>query len=134
MHKDIVFDPKESIEFEGNTGPYLLYSYARASSIINKISKKRSKLNIIDLSPQESALLMKIQSFPDIIKSSYLQLAPNILANYSYELSQIFNEFYHSHPVIGSKEETFRLKLIEAFRNVLKISLNLLGITELEEM
>lgn len=131
---DMVFDLDRFLEFEGNTGPYLLYSYARASSILRKIKNKSKKMEIFDLSKEESALLTKLQNYPDIVKRAYEQLAPNLIANYSYELCQTFNEFYHAHPVLGSKEEAFRLKLIEAFRNVLKSSLNLLGIEELEEM
>jgi arginyl-tRNA synthetase len=132
--RDVEFSWERALEFEGNTGPYLLYSYARASSILRKVEKKKQKLEIFELSPQETALLTKLQNFPDIVKSAYTQLAPNLIANYAYELAQTFNEFYHAHPVIGSREEAFRLKLIEAFRNVLKTSLNLLGINELEEM
>jgi arginyl-tRNA synthetase len=131
---DMVFDLDKFLEFEGNTGPYLLYAYARASSILRKVKGKKAKLEIFELSPQETALLTKLQNFPDVVKSAYNQLAPNLIANYSYELAQTFNEFYHAHPVIGSKEEAFRLKLIDAFRNVLKSSLNLLGIEVLEEM
>jgi arginyl-tRNA synthetase len=134
LMKNIVFNPKESLEFEGNTGPYLLYSYARASSILRKVEKSKAKLEIFDLSKEEGALLTKIGDFPNIVKRAYSELAPNLIANYAFELCQMFNEFYHAHQVIGSKEEAFRLKLIEAFRNVLKKSLNLLGIEELEEM
>jgi len=132
--KDVEFSWDKALQFEGNTGPYLLYSYARASSILRKVKNKKQKLEIFDLSKEESALLTKIQNFPDVVKKAYEQLAPNLIANYAFELAQMFNEFYHAHPVIGSKEEAFRLKLIEAFRNVLKTSLNLLGIKELEEM
>ncbi|VVB80331.1 Arginine--tRNA ligase [uncultured archaeon] len=131
---DVVFDIDKFLEFEGNTGPYLLYAYARASSILRKVKSKKQKVEIFDLSPQETALLTKLQNFPNVVKSAYDQLAPNLIANYSYELAQIFNEFYHAHPVIGSKEEAFRLKLIDAFRNVLKTGLGLLGIDVLEEM
>ncbi len=132
--KTIVFDKKEALEFEGNTGPYLLYSYARASSILRKVKNKSKKFKILNLSPSEVNLIKKIQDFPEIVKKAYQELAPNLIANYAYELAQSFNEFYHAHQVIGSKEEGFRLKMIEAFRNVLKKSLNLLGIKELEEM
>lgn len=131
---DIVFDLDKFLEFEGNTGPYLLYSYARASSIARKSESVKKKLEMFDLSKEENALLTKIGNFPEIVKKAYQELAPNILANYSYELCQIFNEFYHAHQVIGSKEEIFRLNLIEAFRNTLKSSLKLLGINVLEEM
>jgi arginyl-tRNA synthetase len=131
---DMIFELDNFLEFEGNTGPYLLYSYARASSIVRKVKGKKQKLEIFELSSQETALLTKLQNFPEAVKQSYERLAPNILANYSYDLAKTFNEFYHAHQVIGSKEESFRLKLIEAFRSVLKNSLSLLGIGVLEEM
>ena len=76
----------------------------------------------------------KINSFEDIITNAYEHLAPNLVANYAFELSQIFNEFYHDCPVLGSIEEGFRLKLVDAFRITLKKSLDLLGIDVLEEM
>jgi arginyl-tRNA synthetase len=131
---NMVFNIDKFLEFEGNTGPYLLYSYARASSIIRKTKNKKKEIEILDLSPQETALLKKLENFPETVKKAYRELAPNLIGNYAYELAQLFNEFYHAHQVLGSKEEGFRLKMIEAFRNVLKKSLNLLGIKELEEM
>jgi arginyl-tRNA synthetase len=131
---NMVFDINKFLEFEGNTGPYLLYSYARASSILRKVKNQKKEIEIVDLSPSEVSLLKKIEDFPVVVKKAYEELSPNLIANYSYELAQTFNEFYHAHQVIGSVEEGFRLKIIEAFRNVLKKSLNLLGIKELEEM
>jgi arginyl-tRNA synthetase len=132
---DMVFDLDKFLEFEGNTGPYLLYSYARASSIIRKTAKaKKTNEELFDLSSHESSLLKQIEKFPQTVQQAYEQLAPNIIANYSYELCQKFNEFYHSCQVIGSKEENFRLNLIDAFRIVLKNSLSLLGISVLDEM
>ncbi len=131
---DVIFDLDKFLEFEGNTGPYLLYSYARASSILRKVKDSKKKMEIFDLTNEETALLTKLQNYPDIVKKAYESLAPNIIANYAFELAQLFNEFYHANSVLGSREEAFRLKLIEAFRNVLKSALNLLGIQELEEM
>ncbi len=133
-NKAIIFDKHEALEFEGNTGPYLLYSYARASSILRKVKDSKKKVEVFDLSKEETALLTKLQNYPIVVKQAYEQLAPNLVANYVFELAQMFNEFYHANSVIGSREEAFRLKLIEAFRNVLKSALNLLGIQELEEM
>ena len=130
----IVFDLKEATRFEGDTGPYLLYSYARASSIIKKVKSRVKKIEIIDLNPEEAKLLGKISQFSDIAEKAYKNLAPSLIANYSYELAQIFNEFYHACPVLGSREEGFRLKLVDRFREVLKTSLGLLGIDVLEEM
>ncbi|MCR4284796.1 MAG: arginine--tRNA ligase [archaeon] len=133
IKKQIIFDPKEAVSFEGDTGPYLLYSYARASSIIRKVKSKKP-VKIVDLKEQEIKLLKKIDIFPKIVQNAQTNLAPNLIANYSFELSKLFNEFYHSCPVMGSMEEGFRLKLVNAFRVTLKKSLDLLGIEVLEEM
>ena len=134
MDKIIVFDKEESLRFEGNTGPYLLYTYARAKSILKKANNSKSPLNKISLSEKEKALIKKLSSFPDILAHAYRNLSPNLIANYAYELSQEFNEFYHAEKVIGSENESFLLSLVEAFSQVLKNALNLLGIQTLEEM
>lgn len=133
INKGIVFNPEEALSFEGDTGPYLLYSYARASSIVRKVKSKKA-VKIIDLKEQEIKLLKKIDSFEDVVVRAYENLAPNLVANYSFELAQMFNEFYHACPVLGSIEEGFRLKLVDAFRITLKKSLELLGIETIEEM
>ena len=86
------------------------------------------------LNDAEIKLVKKIAEFPDIVKNASEKLNPSIIANYSFSLSQIFNEFYHSCRVIGDKNELFRLKLIEAFRNTIKNSLYLIGIEVMEEM
>lgn len=133
INKDMLFNPKESIAFEGNTGPYLLYSYARASSILKKI-KKGKELLLEELDTQEIDLIKKLSEFKDTLEKSYTLLNPALLANYSYSLAQIFNEFYHTCPVIDSEKQEFRIMLVNAFRQVLKNSLFLLGIDILEEM
>jgi len=131
---DIVFNIEKFLDFEGNTGPYLQYSYARASSILRKASKNTKKSKSEILNEKEIALIKKINDFPEAVKKSYEHLFPNLVANYSFELAQKFNEFYHSCPVIGSENEQFRLKLVEAFRITIKKSLYLLGIEVMEEM
>jgi arginyl-tRNA synthetase len=132
---NIIFDIDKFLEFEGDTGPYLLYSYARASSILRKSETKTKKeIKIIDLKDSEISLIKKIHSFPEIISKAHTSLSPNLIANYSYELAKTFNEFYHDCPVIGGIEESFRLQLVNSFKLTLKKSLNLLGIETLEEM
>jgi arginyl-tRNA synthetase len=86
------------------------------------------------LEEKELALVKKLSEFTEVVFNSYKDLSPSYIANYSYSLSQTFNEFYQECPVIGSDNENFRLSLVEAFRIVLKNSLNLLGIKELNEM
>jgi arginyl-tRNA synthetase len=134
-NKSITFDLDESLRFEGDTGPYLQYSYARASSIIKKAkSKKETKTTIPELTPSEINLIKKIDLFPKIVQDAGKSMNPSLIANYSHELSQAFNEFYHSCKVIGDKCEGFRIKLVNAFRITLKNSLHLLGIDVMEEM
>ncbi len=132
---NIVFDIERFISFEGDTGPYIQYSYARAGSILRKAKQKDKKQsNINELETKEVGLIKKLSQFREIVLNSYKNLNPSVIANYSYQLAQIFNEFYHACPVIGSEQESFRLELVEAFRQVLKNSLSLLGIETLEEM
>jgi len=130
---NIVFNLKKFVSFEGDTGPYILYSYARASSIIKKTAVKE-KFKMYDLDDKELELAKKLSQFPKIVLNAQQNLNPSLIANYSYQLAQSFNEFYHACRVIGTEQETFRLALVQSFRQVLKNSMNLLGIEVLEKM
>lgn len=130
---NIVFDIKKFVSFEGDTGPYILYSYARASSILKKAPEQK-KFEVYELEDKEVELVKKLSMFPVVVQQAYRNLNPSVIANYSYQLAQIFNEFYHDCKVIGSKEEAFRLALVESFRQVLKNALRLLGIETIDEM
>jgi arginyl-tRNA synthetase len=132
--KNMVFDPKKSISFEGDTGPYIQYSYARASSILKKAKAKGILPTPKKLEKKEVEIVKKLSTYPEIMNKSANELNPSLIANYAYELAQIFNEFYHDCPVIRSDNELFRLKIVEAFRQVLKNALHTLGIDILEEM
>jgi len=133
--RDVQFSWEQALNFEGDTGPYLQYAYARASSIIRKAGNfNKSKTKIEKLSIEETNLISSISQFPEIVEKASSSLNPSLIANYSFELAQIFNEFYHSCPVIGSEQEAFRLKLVEAFKTTIKNSLYLLGIEVMEEM
>ena len=133
-NKSINFDVDEALNFEGDTGSYLLYSYARASSILKKAPKQKA-FKISDLEEKEIELVKKLSQFPEIVLGAYKSLNPSIISSYSYQLAQIFNEFYHTCKVIGSEQqESFRIALVQAFRQVLKNSLKLLGIETVEEM
>lgn len=130
---DVVFDWDSVLQSEGRTGPYLLYSYARANSILKKV-KSNKKVKIIDLKRQEIELIKKISGFEGVLSKASSNFEPSILAEYCYELASLFNEFYHACPVISSDEEGFRLKLVKVYSDVLKKGLNLLGIDVLDEM
>jgi len=133
--RDVQFSWEQALNFEGDTGPYLQYSYARASSILRKAGNfNKSKIKIDKLSKEEASLVKLISEFPEIVEKASFSLNPSLIANYSFELAQIFNEFYHSCQVIGSAQEAFRLKLVQAFKTTIKNALNLLGIDVMEEM
>jgi len=132
--KNMLFNPKEAINFEGDTGPYLLYSYARANSILRKAKSRKKKAGDLKITEKEAELSKKISQFPEIVLKSYLDLNPSLIAVYSCQLAQLFNEFYHACPVIGSESEEFRLFLIMAFMQTLRNSLGLLGIEAIEKM
>ena len=132
---DVNFSWEQALNFEGDSGPYIQYSYARASSIIKKAGKfNKSKIKIINLNPNENNLVKKISEFPEVVELAQKDLNPSLIANYSFELAQKFNEFYHSSPVIGDNSEAFRLRLVDAFRTTIKNALYLLGIEVMEEM
>ena len=131
--KNMIFNPKEAIRFEGDTGPYLLYSYARASSILRK-AQEAFNTAPWDANFSEMSLLKKIAQFPEIHKDAIERLSPSLMANYAYDLCQIFNHFFHECPVLKSENSGQRLALVAAFRNTISILLNLLGIETLEEM
>jgi arginyl-tRNA synthetase len=128
-----VFDIERFLSFEGDTGPYLLYSYVRSQSILKK-AKKQSKVKTGEVNEFEGKLVTELGKFPEIVEKSWEHLSPNLIANYAYELCRIFNEFYHNCPVIGSDEEAFRLRLVESFGQVIKNALGLLGIEVIERM
>lgn len=133
-NKNIIFSKVDALNFEGDTGPYLLYSFARANSILKKAKNKNKNPEIKKLNSSEIALSKKLSLFPETIVNAHKNYNPSLVANYSYELSKTFNEFYHASPVINSENETFRLNLVKAFKIILENSLNLLGIKTLEEM
>ncbi len=141
VRKDMIFNPKESISFEGDTGPYILYSYARASSIMRKAKQKKKSYSLEDMKFEEpeAALIKKLVEFKEVLSKAYTELNPSLMANYSYQLAKTFNDFYHNCPVINSDKddetkEGFRIDLVSSFRQILKNSLYLIGIETLEEM
>ena len=133
LNKTIIFSKEEALRFEGDTGPYLQYSYARASSILKK-AKKKNNFKLVELNDKEIELIKKLDEFRAVVGQASISLNPPLIANYSFQLAQIFNEFYHLCPVIGSIEEGQRLAIVKAFLIVMKSSLNLLGIEVMEEM
>ena len=140
--KTILFNPKESIDFNGNTGPFLLYTYARIRSIFRKLDEKnitRQTLSddFCDIAPAESELVKKLLDFPQAVSDACSMCSPAQIANYVYELSKQYNQFYHDFTIIGetdNQKREFRIILSQTAGKVIKDCLNMLGINVLEKM
>ena len=136
--KDIHFDPKESLSFEGETGPYVQYSYARICSILKKYGKTVNEDSDVSLlkTKEEQKLVKVISDFPFVVEESARNYDPSKVAHYLVLLAQAFNEFYHSCPVLAEENELkkARILLIYCVKHVLGNGLALLGIEQLEEM
>ncbi|MFX0090721.1 MAG: arginine--tRNA ligase [Candidatus Hodarchaeota archaeon] len=137
-HKDFLFNPKESISFEGETGVFLLYSLVRAKKIQQKIKQQATiDVNFNLFGNEEISLVKKMTNYPNIISKAADLYAPHILAKYTFELASIFNIFYENCPVSSEKNEDLkkaRIVLVDAFIHVMRNCLYLLGIKEVEEM
>lgn len=148
IKKDMVFNPEESVNFEGDTGAYLEYTHARANSILKKHnelskSRKNSKKESSSgksfyaeegLDEKEKELISKFLSFHETVKRAYTNTDPSEIATYVSELAKCFNEFYHSCHVINSEREQFRLELVKITKQIIGNCLWLLGVDALEEM
>jgi arginyl-tRNA synthetase len=134
---DIIFKWDEVLSFEGNTGPYLQYTYARLKSILRKSGNVSNVWGDIEADELEHHIISVKLGFPEAIQDALVIWSPHILATYLFQFAQVINEFYHSHPVSQEQNETkkaFRLALVKASSEVLKKGLDFLGIQAPEEM
>ena len=136
--KDIVFDWKEILSFEGETGPYVQYSYARANSILSRAENISSEVDFSKLSSKEEFELVKVlANFNNQIKLATDKLEPSILTRYVIEVEKSFNKFYNAHSVLNLDDEVLkatRLSLVRSSLQVIKNGLELLGIDVVEKM
>ncbi|MGI9530238.1 arginine--tRNA ligase [Lutimonas sp.] len=136
--KRILFDPKESIDFNGNTGPFIQYTYARIQSILRKADfKAKKELQVDQLHPKEKELIKLLQTYPEIIQNAAQNLSPALIANFTYELVKSYNSFYQSVPIFGAEnehEKDLRIQLSYGVSAVIKSSFALLGIQVPERM
>ena len=133
--KSILFDPNESIDFNGNTGPFIQYTYARIKSLSRKNKKNNINFNRIDLSLKEKDLIIQLNDFPNVILNAYKNINPGLIANFCYELVKLYNSFYQSSTVLGNDEiNSFRIMLSNKVGNCIKKSMFLLGIEVPERM
>jgi len=136
--KRILFDPKESIDFQGNTGPFIQYTYARIQSILRKANlKDGGSGNTTSLHPKEKELIKQIQLFPEVVQNAADNYSPALIANYTYDLVKEFNSFYQNVSILGAdneNEKAFRVQLSHVVANTIKNSFGLLGIQVPERM
>lgn len=137
--KRILFDPKESVDFQGNTGPFIQYTYARIQSILRKAGDliEPSAYGELRLHEKERELLKLLQAFPDRIQEAADTYSPALIANFTYDLVREFNSFYQNVPILGTandSEKYFRVMLSRAVGSVIKSSFGLLGIQVPERM
>lgn len=131
---DTIFNPEESVSLQGNSGPYLQYAHARATSILAKTQAEQPSSVTDLLQPAERSLVRKLSEFPEVVAQATEDLAPHHICTYLYELAQTFNRFYEDNRVIGDERETTRLYLVSLYGTTLKSGLNLLGIETPEKM
>ena len=140
--KNMLFDPKESIDFNGNTGPFIQYTHARICSIIRKalqmgIEIRNNSINNSALNNKEISLIRAIYNFPTIIASAAAAYSPALIANYVYELAKEYNQFYHDYQILKEENTDIRMLRLVLSKNtaqVIRTALDLLGIVSPERM
>ncbi len=129
--KNILFNPEESIDLTGNTGPFIQYAYVRIKSILKKVNKV-SDINIkYNLNEKEKEVIKIIHEFPTVIKSSYKELSPALIANYLYDLVKSFNSLYQNHNILNSESKdstSIRLTISSKTADIIESCCDLLGI------
>ena len=138
--KNMLFNPKESIDFNGNTGPFIQYTYARIRSVLRKAADQGIAIgNYAAVKPNEKeiALIQTLADFPATVEEAGRSFSPALIANYAYELVKQFNQFYHDYKILGETDEavrSLRLALCEATSRVVKSAMAILGIKVPERM
>jgi arginyl-tRNA synthetase len=136
--KQMMFNPEESVDFNGNTGPFIQYTYARIQSILRKATFEYSKdVTLSELYEKEKELIKQIQLFPEIIQSAAENHSPALVANYTYDLVKEFNSFYQNVSILGEDnldKKVFRVQLSNSVSQVIKNAFGLLGISVPERM
>ena len=135
--KRMLFDPKESIDFNGNTAPFIQYTHARIQSIVRKYDKSASVEDGIEMIEKERDLIKVLMEYPQVIQDSASNYSPALLANYIYDLVKEFNGYYQNVPILVADSEktiAFRVAISQKVANVIKSGMNLLGISVPDKM
>jgi len=140
--KNMTFNPKESIDFNGNTGPFIQYTYARIQSVLRKAAEanivipETLPLNVT-LSEKEEGLIQMLSEFAGVVKQAGTDYSPSVIANYTYDLVKEYNQFYHDFSILREENEdlkVFRLVLSANISKIIKLGMELLGIDVPERM
>ena len=140
--KNMTFNPKESIDFNGNTGPFIQYTHARICSVLRKAGEQGITLpthfnNVVGLSEKEIALIQQLAGFDAIVEEAGREYSPAVIANYIYDLVKEYNQFYHDYSILKEADENlklFRLVLSQNVAKVVRLGMSLLGIEVPERM
>ncbi len=139
--KRILFNPEESVDFQGNTGPFIQYTYARIQSIIRKaefeLDLNFEEIKTYQLHEKEKELIKQVQMYPETIQQAAENHSPALIANYTYDLVKAFNSFYQNVTILGTKDETekkFRVTLSKGVGDIIESAFGLLGIGVPERM
>ena len=138
--KNMMFNPKESIDFNGNTGPFIQYTYARIRSLLRKAAEAGIDYNAnyeAEPNEKEISLIQKIADFPQVVAEAGRTYSPALIANYVYDLVKEYNQFYHDYSILREENEVvrnFRLKLSEVTCDIVRRATGLLGIEVPERM
>lgn len=138
--KNITFNPEESIDFNGNTGPFIQYTYARIRSVLRKAEEsgiERGAYSAAKPNEKETALIQTLAQFPSVVKEAGANFSPALIANYVYDLVKQFNQFYHDYSILKEEEpakRSLRLAIADATSKIIASGMNLLGIKVPERM
>ena len=137
--KNMLFNPEESIDFNGNTGPFIQYTYARIRSILRKAGEtcNTSLTSTTSLNIKEIELIQKMNEYGAAVEQAGKDYSPSGIANYCYELTKVFNQFYHDYSILNEPDEQIkqmRLMLAKNVAKIIKSGMNLLGIEVPERM
>ena len=136
--KRLLFDPNESVDFQGHTGPFIQYTHARIKSVLSRAGYQvNSTIEITELADVERDLIVLLTQFPEVINTAANDYSPAVIANYVYELAKVYNKFYHEKSILQAEDEIskqFRLQLSASSAKVISKAMNLLGIDVPERM
>lgn len=139
--KNMLFNPKESIDFNGNTGPFIQYTYARIRSVLRKAETQgitAGAVNVnVPLKEKEIQLIQLLGNYPEVVKEAGTEFSPAVIANYTYDLVKEYNQFYHDYTILGETDEAVKQMRITLSANVAKViksAMGLLGIEVPERM